>query len=510
MSICLASATSARLLETLGQCVGISVLVLGDLMLDEYIEGDVERISPEAPVPVVRTRSSRCRLGGAANVAQQLTVLGAQVSLAGILGADAQGQRVRRLCAEAGINTAPVLTLGTRRTTRKLRILSQAQQLLRLDTEDTQPCSETEGAALLEQLGTLPRADALLISDYGKGVVTPALLARVLQAHPPRTGIIVVDPKHCDFGRYRGATYLTPNLRELSIAAGQTLDPRNVEAITAAAQTLARRGAFRSLVVTRGEYGILIVHAYGNCVEIPALKRDVYDVTGAGDTVAAVLTAALAGGADLTAAASLANLAAGIAVGDLGAVAVYPSRIREALAREPVSRVLPLGALLQRVQRWREAGDRIVMTNGCFDLLHAGHLSLLQSAKSHGDKLILAINSDSGVRRLKGPGRPVIPESDRAALLGALGCVDAVTIFDEDTPLDVVRCIQPDVLVKGGDYALEDVIGREIVEAAGGRVVLVPLLPNYSTSAIVARALTQNAQSVIRAIAQEPRAEQRS
>jgi D-beta-D-heptose 7-phosphate kinase/D-beta-D-heptose 1-phosphate adenosyltransferase len=418
-----------------------------------------------------------------------LAALGARVTLAGIVGDDGQGDALRGLCEEVGIDTRAVLTVRTRRTTRKLRVLSQGQQLLRLDWEDSQPCPEGDTAAVLGRLGGAARFDALILSDYGKGLLTPELIARSFREHSPRTGIVVVDPKHRDFTRYRGAAFLTPNLRELSIAAGEPLDAADTPGIVEAARAQARHCDFRALIVTLGERGLLVVPAHGEAIEIPALRRAVYDVTGAGDTAAAVLTAALATGTALHTAAALANFAAGIAVGEIGAVAVQPSRIREALAPIPASKTMTREALLQRVQQWRQSAQRIVLTNGCFDLLHAGHLSLLHFAKSLGDILILAINSDAGVRRLKGPGRPVVSQRDRAALLGALSCVDAVTIFEEDTPLDIVRCVQPHILVKGRDYRIEEIIGRELVEAAGGQVVLAPLLPDYSTSALIARAI---------------------
>jgi len=258
--------------------------------------------------------------------------------------------------------------------------------------------------------------------------------------------------------------------------------------ITVAARSQIQTGGFEGLVVTLGDRGILIVMADGSETLIPALKRPVYDVTGAGDTAAAVLTACLATGVTMVTAAQIANAAAGIAVGEVGAVAVPFSRIADVLTGKPQSKVLSRAELQGRVAQWRASGQTIVFTNGCFDLLHPGHLSLLNFAKSLGDILVLAINSDAAVRRLKGPGRPVVSQDDRAAMLGALACVDAVTIFDEDTPLETVRCVQPEILVKGQDYRINDIVGRDIVEAAGGRVVLAPLLADYSTTSLLARA----------------------
>jgi len=483
-----ATGDSNALLDTLRRCADASILVVGDLMLDEYVGGAVERISPEAPVPIVRAATSEFRLGGAANVARQIAALGAKVTLIGVLGDDAAGDTVRRLCQESGIPTHSILTIPHRQTTRKLRVLSQGQQLLRIDWEDCQPPSGKESEALLDGIKRSAPPDAVILSDYAKGVLTLPVIAALTQARHPRTRTVVVDPKHHDFGRYRGATVLTPNLRELGVAVGRPLDPADLAAIGMAARSQIQRGAFEGLIVTLGDRGILVVPAEGSDVLIPALKRAVYDVTGAGDTAAAVLTACLGTGAMFATAARIANVAAGVAVGEIGAVAVSSSRIAAALMGTPPSKVLSHTELQTRVRQWREAGRRIVFTNGCFDLLHPGHLSLLNYAKSLGDTLVLAINSDAAVRRLKGPHRPVVSQDDRAAMLGALGCVDAVTIFDEDTPLEIIRCVQPNVLVKGQDYRLDAVIGRDIVEAAGGRVVLAPLLAAYSTTSLLARA----------------------
>jgi D-beta-D-heptose 7-phosphate kinase/D-beta-D-heptose 1-phosphate adenosyltransferase len=478
---------SQSLLATVNRCAGVSITVVGDLMLDEYVDGIVERISPEAPVPIVRAQGNELRLGGAANVARQIAALGAKVALVGMVGDDAAGRALLRLCEESGIGTQGILTAAERQTTRKLRVLGQSQQLLRIDWEDPRPCSEADSAALLASVrNSLPR-DALILSDYAKGVLTAPFTVRLMRECGADMRIVVVDPKHRDWSRYRGANIVTPNLRELGDAAGQPLDPADLQGILGAARMQLVQGGFQSLVVTLGPRGMLVVGADGSDLAVPALKRAVYDVTGAGDTVTAVLTLCLATGASTAEAARIANTAAGIAVGEIGAVAVTASRIAAELSGTAASKLLSRAALLARVKRWRASGQRIVFTNGCFDLLHPGHLSLLNFAKSLGDILVLAINSDAAVRRLKGPGRPVVSERDRAAMLGALACVDAVTIFEEDTPLECIRSVRPEVLVKGQDYRMDDVIGRDIVEAAGGRVVLAPLLPDYSTTSLLAR-----------------------
>ncbi|HEY1899689.1 MAG TPA: D-glycero-beta-D-manno-heptose 1-phosphate adenylyltransferase [Steroidobacteraceae bacterium] len=474
----------APLLAVLDRYSALKVWVVGDLMLDEYVSGAVDRVSPEAPVPVVRVRDTEQRLGGAANVARQVAALGAAVSLAGTIGADAAGDDLLRLCAISGIDTHGVVRTEQRRTTRKLRVLGPSQQLLRMDWEDSSPCDADIGTRMLEGLrGAAP--DAVILSDYAKGVLTP----QIITAIAARAGKVpvVVDPKSRDFTRYRGATTVTPNLRELELAAGQSLDPTDFEAVAAAARPLIAAVGLSSMVVTLSEHGMLVVPAAGPAIPVPASRRAVFDVTGAGDTAIAVLTLSLAAKASVPVAARLANAAAGVSVGQVGAVAVDADSIRGELTASPDAKVLSRAQLAARAASWRIAGKRIVFTNGCYDLLHAGHLSLLHGAARLGDVLVLAINSDASVRRLKGPERPLVPQAERAALLAALACVDAVTIFDEDTPLATIEAVRPHILVKGADYKPDEVVGREVVEAHGGRVALVPLLPQKSTSALVAR-----------------------
>lgn len=465
---------------------GLTAWVVGDLMLDEYVFGAVERISPEAPVPVVRAQASEYRLGGAANVASQLSVLGMRPILAGTIGVDQAGRDLRRLAGAAQIDLAAVVEDATRRTTRKLRVLGQSQQLLRLDWEDVGPCAADLSRQILAQLAAAPRPDVVILSDYAKGMLTPATIAAVMAAAGNEVPVLV-DPKHADFSRYRGAACITPNLRELEATVGRKLDPDDAEEIAAAARATSERADIGAIVVTLGGRGMLVVARDAPPISVPAERREVYDVTGAGDTAIAVLAASLAAKASLHDAAKLANLAAGLAVGHIGAAAVDPASIRDALWQVPAGKVLARSELAAKANSWRSAGKRVVFTNGCFDLLHSGHLSLLQEAARHGDVLLVAINSDASVRRLKGPDRPLASQSERAALLAALSCVDAVTVFDEDTPLETLQLVRPQVLVKGQDYRLEDVVGRDLIEREGGRVVLVPLVPEKSTSALVKR-----------------------
>ena len=480
-----AEADMSALLALPERFAALKIWVVGDLMIDEYVTGAVERISPEAPVPVVRAQRSEHRLGGAANVARQIATLGAQVSVAGICGDDAAGEQLLGLCASAGIATTAVLKLPGRHTTRKLRVVSHSQQLLRLDWEDISPCAAEVSGRLLAQLEAGEPPDAIILSDYAKGVLTPETIAAVLRSR--RSIPLVVDPKHRDFARYRGATTVTPNLHELEAAIGRTLEPEDTAGIAAAARTLLASAGLESMVVTLGSGGMLVVPASGPEIAVPAIRHEVYDVTGAGDTAIAVLTLALAAQAPLVQAAQLANAAAGVSVCQVGAVAVSAASIRDALAARPDGKLLSRHELTARAATWRTEGKRIVFSNGCFDLLHAGHLALLSHAAKLGDVLVLAINSDASVRRLKGPERPLVPQAERAALLAALTFVDAVTIFDEDTPLAVLEAVKPHVLVKGGDYQPSEVVGRELVEAAGGRIVIVPLTPDKSTSSLVAR-----------------------
>ena len=479
------SSNISALLALPDRFADLHLWVVGDLMLDEYVTGTVERISPEAPVPVVRAQATEHRLGGAANVARQIATLGARVSLAGICGADAAGEDLLQLCAHAGIDTSAVLKLEGRHTTRKLRVVSHSQQLLRLDWEDIQPCASEVTLQLLAKLASSRPPDAVILSDYAKGVLTPDTIAAVARA---RGGVpLVVDPKHRDFARYRGATTVTPNLHELELACGFPLSVEDAAGIAAAARRLMASAGLESMVVTLGNRGMLVVLPDAPEVSVPAMRHEVYDVTGAGDTAIAVLALGLAANSPLLEAAQLANAAAGVAVCQVGAVAVSAASIRDALASHPDGKLLSRQELAARAATWRAEGKRIVFSNGCFDLLHAGHLALLSHAAKLGDVLVLAINSDASVRRLKGPERPLVPQAERAALLAALTFVDAVTIFDEDTPLAVLQTVKPHVLVKGGDYQPSEVIGRELVESAGGRVVIVPLTPEKSTSSLVAR-----------------------
>lgn len=456
------------------------VLVAGDIMLDRYWHGPTTRISPEAPVPVVRITDCHDRPGGAANVALNIAALGATVSVVGAVGSDPQANVLRDQLAAAGIHAA-LLECPAKPTITKLRVISRQHQLLRLDFEE--PHSAAEVAALPARIRSLLADHSVLVlSDYAKGALQDpqALIALATAARVP----VLVDPKGRDFSRYAGATLLTPNLAELEAVVGPCPDEA---ALCERGLALVRELGLGALLVTRGEQGMTLLRPDQNPLHLPARAREVYDVTGAGDTVIAVLAAALAAGAELPAAVTLANLAAGIVVGKLGTAAVSEPELRRALQQERgVARgVVNCDQLLAEVADARARGEKIVFTNGCFDLLHAGHVSYLKQARQLGDRLIVAVNDDASVRRLKGEGRPLNAVERRMAVLAGLESVDWVVNFAEDTPEALLEQVRPDVLVKGGDYGREQVVGWQIVAGYGGEVRPLGLLDGCSTTAIV-------------------------
>lgn len=463
-----------------------TVWVAGDLMLDEYIDGGVRRISPEAPVPVVDVRDTYYRLGGAANVAHCLAALGARVRLCGVVGADPAGDTLLAACRAAGIDVGAVGQSDAWSTVRKLRVLSQHQQLLRLDWERVAPVASDAANALIVRLQAGERPDAIVLSDYAKGFLTAPTVRALIDLGMSQGVPVLVDPKSVDLGMYRGASVVTPNHRELEAAVGRAL-PIGQDDVANSARTIIAEAGIRSIVVTLGDRGLLVLPEGGSARTIPSAGREVYDVTGAGDTVIAVLALGLAVGADLWTAAEIANAAAGVVVGKLGTAVVHVDELSRALGHRARERLYSLERLEHRLELWRQAGRRVVFTNGCFDLLHAGHLSLLRFAASLGDVLVVGLNSDESVRRLKGADRPLTPAADRGALLAALDCVDAVIVFEEDTPLQLIERVRPQVLVKGGDYDIGAVVGRAFVESTGGCVVLAPLVPGLSTTGLISR-----------------------
>lgn len=448
-------------------------------MLDEYWFGDTGRISPEAPVPVVRAQSTEQRAGGAANVAVNVAALGARATLLAIVGADERGRRLEELLVRDGVKCRFHLS-RSQPTIYKLRVLARSQQLLRIDAE--QPL-DADAAAVGELFGSaVDDSDVVVLSDYGKGTLTGIadLIATCRAAGVP----VLVDPKGREFERYRGADVLTPNVSEFRAVAGDWSS--EAEFLEKAAR-LREDLKVRLLLVTRGDRGMTLVRKNAEPVTLPAEAREVFDVTGAGDTVIATMAAALGAGVADSDAAELANLAAGLVCAKIGAATVTPSELLAAQHLRVHGRgAVSLEALEAMVAEAKARGERIVMTNGCFDLLHAGHVSYLEEARKLGDRLIVAVNDDESVRRLKGPDRPVTPLADRMAVLGGLAAVDWVVPFGEDTPAQTVRRLVPDVLVKGGDWAPEDIVGSDTVLAAGGEVRSLKFEPGRSTSALIA------------------------
>jgi D-beta-D-heptose 7-phosphate kinase / D-beta-D-heptose 1-phosphate adenosyltransferase len=469
------------------------VLVVGDVMLDKYVWGTVERISPEAPVPVVHGSRVTHRPGGAANVAMNLAGLGAQATVVGLVGEDEDGKVLEMELGAAGIRTmfVPVPDFPT---TSKMRILSSNQQMLRLDFEK----HLTHPDAVFEKLIDRAReaivgCSAVILSDYAKGALSDRVCGAVISDARTLGIPVLVDPKSHTFAKYRNATTVCPNFQELALAAGYS--GGDMEELFDIGEQYVRDYGFDFLTVTLGERGIAVVRN-GARTRAPAVARQVSDVSGAGDTVIATLALCLSCGLGIETAVELANVAAGIVVSKVGTVPVDRNELIGMLSRDlPLhagEKVLTRDRLLARVAAWRAMGQRIVFTNGCYDLLHVGHINLLECARQQGDRLIIAINSDASVKRLKGPARPIIGEQERARVLAALSAIDAVVIFDESTPLQLICDVRPDVLVKGGDYTEDTVVGATDVRSWGGRVCLVPLVEGFSTSKLIAKASASN------------------
>jgi D-beta-D-heptose 7-phosphate kinase/D-beta-D-heptose 1-phosphate adenosyltransferase len=475
------------LLERCLQARRPTVLVVGDVMCDVYLWGTVQRISTEAPVPIFESTAQHQVLGGAANVAANLRALGCEVRLLGVVGADAPGRCVRELLHRQGIDDTAVLEDPSRPTTEKTRLVAQQQQVLRLDQESRAPLTPALVKRALQHSTTLlADVDGLVCSDYHKGVCTPGLLAPLFAMARAAGKPIIVDPKARDFSCYAGATVIKPNLVEVARASGHPVtDPTT---LAHAAQRLLHQSQAQALLVTRGKDGMSLFHPPHEPVHIPAQAREVFDVTGAGDTVMATLSMALLCGLPLLDAARLANAAAGVVVGKVGTAVVSPEELRIALRADGVGSahtILSADTLAMVLQQRQQRGETIVFTNGCFDLLHVGHIQYLQQARALGDCLVVALNDDVSVRLLKGERRPLLPQQERARILAALGCVDYVTIFSEATPLALITRLRPNVLVKGGDYTPATVVGHEVVEAYGGRVCILPYVAGVSTTEII-------------------------
>lgn len=467
------------------------VALIGDLMLDCYISGEVRRISPEAPVPVLQVSAQRSVAGGTANVAANLAALGLQVGVVGVVGHDEARQELITIMATGGaIDCSNIVTVAGRQTTKKLRIIGAHQQIVRVDQEDAAPlAAEHEAAIIMAARTAIEECDVVVVSDYGKGVCSDSVLAAVMTYAAEKGRPVLVDPKRTDFSAYRGAAVITPNRKELSDA---TRLPCETDTEAAVAARHAQKASGAAILLTRSEKGISLFPLEGEPLHLATVAQDVFDVSGAGDTVIAVLAASVAAGIPLADGIRMANHAAGIVVSKLGTACVTRDELAASLAAESASPSVNDGRLLDRdeavVQRWAWAKEKLVVgfANGCFDLLHPGHVSLLQQAAASCDRLVVALNSDASIRRLKGPSRPVQDERARALVAGAIRGVSAVTIFDEDTPLELITALKPDILVKGEDYREDQVVGGDIVRARGGRVMLARLEAGHSTSRLVA------------------------
>lgn len=469
---------------------GCRVLVLGDLMLDRYVTGEVRRISPEAPIPVLRAEQRRAVLGGAGNVAANIASLGARAELIGLIGTDAAGAECASLLAAHPAIAARLVRSATRPTTVKTRFMSGGHQLLRLDEEVSEPADAEAQAGLLAAFAAaLQGAGAVVLSDYGKGVLCDTVLRGAIDAAAAAGVPVIADPKRPDFACYRGVAVLTPNVLEVSAATGIAA-ATDAGAAEAGARALAASGA-AAVLVTRSERGMTLVRPDAPPLHVPARARAVADVSGAGDTMAAALAIGLACGAPLPEAASLANAAAGLAVTKPGTATVSHAELAAALHRHEWlaidEKVADLDTALDRIAAWRRQGLSIGFTNGCFDLIHPGHVRLLARARAVCDRLVVALNSDASVRRLKGPDRPVQNETARATVMASIASADLVMLFEEDTPERLIRAVLPDVLIKGADYTLDQVVGADIVQANGGRVALIPLEEGHSTTGTIKR-----------------------
>ena len=485
--------------EKMAPFKGADILVVGDIMLDRYVWGHVKRISPEAPVPVVQVQRTTATLGGAGNVASNLASLYTRVTLIGVIGIDSAAQELRDLIASKGINDRLVVDNG-RPTTTKTRVMAHKQQILRLDDERVAPLDDRVLESVRNAMSEgLDDRGAVILSDYGKGVFgSPTFALELIEVCRNRGVPVLVDPKGTDWSRYKGASGITPNTAELEAVAGAQLESDEPRLI-ASAKEIRTRYELDWLLVTRGAQGMCLIESDRDPLMIPAEAREVYDVSGAGDTVIATLAAALSVGTPLVDAARTANQAAGIVVGKLGTQPILASELSMALACDGRHGFYPYSAAkmsdreaaLAKVTAWQVSGSRVVFTNGCFDLLHPGHISLLYKARSLGDRLVVGLNTDDSIKRLKGSGRPILSEQDRAAMLGALECVDLVVPFGEDTPIELIKAIRPDILVKGSDYAPDEVVGKEVVEAYGGCVKLVDLVEGYSTTRLTEKVISE-------------------
>ncbi|MCG8509277.1 MAG: D-glycero-beta-D-manno-heptose-7-phosphate kinase [Rhodospirillales bacterium] len=466
------------------------VLTVGDVILDRFVTGTVERISPEAPIPVLQVTGETVMAGGAGNVIRNLGAMGSGGRFVGVIGDDPAAWELAKLLAEYSDIEMNLITDESRRTSLKTRFVAGTQQIMRADREDARDIGGAVRDAVLEGVSLgIEDCDVVILSDYGKGVLSADITAAIIEAANEAGRTVIVDPKGTDYSRYRGAGFLTPNRQELAQATDMPTSTDS-EVVAAAAELISRVGA-EAVLATRSAEGMTLVTKSGEAHHLPTEAREVFDVSGAGDTVVATLAGALAVGADPVAATELANVAAGIVVGKVGTAAAHGSDIVSALHHQDLSsaeaKIPTLGPALDRIAVWRRRGLKVGFTNGCFDLLHPGHVSLLAKARDACDRLVVGLNTDASVKRLKGKDRPIQTEMARATVLASLASVDMVVFFGEDTPKELIEAVRPDLLVKGADYAIDQVVGADFVQANGGKVLLVDLEPGHSTTAAIAR-----------------------
>jgi len=482
--------TLSSLADLIERLNGARVLCVGDVMLDRYVMGEVERISPEAPIPVLRTQRETSMLGGAGNVASNIAALGGGGRFVGVVGEDAAGDEIARLLSNLQAIHADLVRDSERHTTLKTRFVGSNQQLMRADVESTEALSAQCQAQVLEHIThSGDTIGAVVLSDYGKGVLSDTIIQGVItKAHAAKIPV-VIDPKGSDYSRYRGADIITPNKKELMDATA--MPARTDDDVVAACMHLIESCGVGGVLATRSADGMTLVTKDLDPLHLKAEAREVFDVSGAGDTVVATLALALAGGADLNDAASLANTAAGIVVGKAGTATVSGAELARALHHQDLgqaeAKLNDLDRAIAKVALWRDQGLKVGFTNGCFDLLHPGHISLLSQARAACDRLVVGLNSDSSVRGLKGETRPVQSEAARAAVLGALVAVDLIVLFSDETPIQLIEALRPNVLVKGADYTIDTVVGADIVHGYGGRVVLADLVDGHSTTNTIER-----------------------
>jgi len=483
----------AHLIPLVEKLSGHRILCVGDVMLDRYVYGQVERISPEAPIPVLHTQREAVTLGGAGNVVRNIVSLGGQVDLVGVIGQDQAGYDLAKQLTGLTQVAPYLLTDNSRPTTLKTRFVADGQQLLRADHEISQPISaDMEDQILMRAKAALEGCNIIILSDYAKGVLTSRVVSEIIELARGKNRKVLIDPKGRDFTRYRGASMLTPNRRELQDATGITI--RGVEDAEKAARQLIDAHKFDAVLAKLGSDGVCLVPRGEKAQHYHASAREVFDVSGAGDTVVAAMALALAGGLAPGDGAALANVAGSVVVGKIGTAVCTPDELTRELAHDQVleseRKIVDLAEASEIAERWRKQGFKVGFTNGVFDLLHPGHVSLVRQAKAACDKLIIGLNSDASVKRLKGESRPVQNEMARAAVLASLADVDQVVVFGEDTPLNLIKAVRPAVLVKGSDYTKDKVVGANEVESWGGQVILARLVDGQSTTATIAKLQT--------------------